>query len=354
MLNSHLTGVRLDRPDDIVRWHGVMQAQDYGPAKWSVGQRSTGLLDGDLDRALETGSIVRTHVLRPTWHFAARDDIRWLLALTGPRVQRHNARRYDELGLDGATRSRCEALIASALESGNRLTRAEIGRIVQEGGVDAAGQRLPYIIMHCELESVICSGGRAGSQHTYALMDERVPGPHHRFDREEALVTLVRRYLGSHGPATVKDLRWWSSLTVADINKGLTLLGTEVESRAVDGLTLWALATDVASGSAQRRAHLLQAYDELIVGYTESRFFGDRLAASASATWKNRSLPTGVVIIGSEVAGHWKRTVKKASVAVEVVTYELPKPRDAQAVEAAAENLGRFLNRQVTVEVRQI
>ena len=116
-----------------------MQAQDYGPAKWSIGQRSKGLADEDLDEALAAGSIIRTHVLRPTWHFVARDDIRWLLALSGPRVQQGNAGRYRELGLDVRTRARAEEVIVSALQGGDRLTRNEIAAVLDDAGIDRQG-----------------------------------------------------------------------------------------------------------------------------------------------------------------------------------------------------------------------
>src|SRR5687768_17362075 len=162
--NSRLTGDRFAAPDDVVRWHLAMQAQEYGPAKWSIGQRSTGLVDAEVDGAVAAGSIVRTHVLRPTWHFIARDDVRWLLALSGPRVQQGNAGRYRELGLDARARARGERLISSALAGGNGLTRNEIGDVLDAAKFDRSGQRLPYILMHCELEAVICSGGLSGKQ----------------------------------------------------------------------------------------------------------------------------------------------------------------------------------------------
>ena len=128
--NSRLTGTGFGTPEEAVGWHLAMQSQDYGPAKWSVGQRSKGLTDRDLDEAVAAGSIIRTHVLRPTWHFVARDDLRWLLALSGPRVQQGNAGRYRELGLDARIRARVEKVIVSALEGGNRLTRKEIAAVL--------------------------------------------------------------------------------------------------------------------------------------------------------------------------------------------------------------------------------
>src|SRR5687767_13594137 len=132
--NSRLVGDGFKAADEAVGWHLAMQAQDYGPAAWSIAQRATGLVSADVDEALASGAIIRTHVLRPTWHFVARDDIRWLLALSGPRVQQGSAGRYRELGLDGRTLRRSQKVIVAALEGGNRLTRKEIGAVLDEAG----------------------------------------------------------------------------------------------------------------------------------------------------------------------------------------------------------------------------
>jgi hypothetical protein len=351
MRNSRLTGPGFESADEAVRWHLAMQAQDYGPGKWSIGQRSKGLVDADLDEALAAGSIVRTHVLRPTWHFIERDDVRWLLALSGPRVQQGNAGRYRELGLDARSRARAEKLIVSGLSGGNHLTRNEIGDILDAARFNRSGQRLPYILMHCELEAVICSGGLSGKQQTYALLDERVPkgSP---FDRGDALVELTRRYLGSHGPATVKDLSWWSGFTMADIRKALDLLGAEVWSETVDGIVLWSVAADEAPPPRARGVHLLQTYDELVVGFSESRFFGDAGVERARAAWSGRdgTLPSGGVLLNGRIGGHWRRTIERILIRVELHLYEEPKRADARALAAAASDLGRFFGREVKLE----
>jgi hypothetical protein len=86
MYNLRLTGDRLEAPEDVVRWLGAVQSQDYHPAKWSVAARTTGVDDAAMDRAYASGAILRTHVLRPTWHFVLPEDIRWMLELTAPRV----------------------------------------------------------------------------------------------------------------------------------------------------------------------------------------------------------------------------------------------------------------------------
>lgn len=330
-----------------------MQAQDYGPAKWSIAQRSTDVLDPDVDRAVADGWIVRTHVLRPTWHFVARDDIRWLLALTGPRVQRSNASRYRELGLDARTLGRCESKIASALEGGSSLTREEIGGVLDRARIDRSAQRLPYILMHLELEAVICSGPRAGKKHAYALLDERVPKGS-RFDRDGALVELTRRYLTSHGPATIQDLRWWSSLTVVDIKHALDMLGPEIQNTAVDGLTFWSRASNGGPAPRARGAHLLQAFDELIVGYTTSRFFGDERAVAVRAAWQDRNQPRDVVLLNGCVAGLWRRKIGKDAVRVEILTFEEAKPGEVRALESAGTRLGYFLGLPATVNIARV
>jgi hypothetical protein len=354
MGHSRLTGEGFTTPEEAVGWHLAMQAQDYGPAKWSIGQRSKGLVEDDLDDALAAGSIVRTHVLRPTWHFVARDDIRWLLALSGPRVQQGNAGRYRELGLDERTRARCETVIASALEGGNRLTRNEIAAALDDGGIDREGQRMPHILMHCELEALIGSGGLSGKQQTYALLDERAPSAP-VLDRDEALVRLVKRYLTSHGPATVKDMSWWSGLTMGNIRTALHLLGSsEVRSDSIEGLELWSVASDDPIPPPVRGAHFLQTYDELVVGFTESRFFGDQGAEVARAAWADRTFPSGVLLLNGRIGGHWRRTIGRDSVLVEVHLYEDRRRGDTRAVEKAAADLGRFHGLPANVDVRSV
>lgn len=329
-----------------------MQAQDYSPASWSIAQRALGLVPKDIDAALASGSIIRTHVLRPTWHFVAREDLRWLLTLTGPRVQQGNASRYRQLGLDARTFSRCETAIVDALRGGNTLRRDAIAGVLDEAGIDREGQRLPHILGYCELEAVICSGGLDGKQQTYALVDERVPKGR-SLDHDDALVELARRYLASHGPASVKDLRWWSSLKVADIRKAFELLGDEVHEEQVDGVELWAMADHPNTSRRKQRAHLLQKYDELIVGYTETRYLGDPHAQETRATWGDRGAAAGIVQLDGRLAGYWRRTIGRTSVDVEVHVYEaLTKVREA--IESGVEELGRFLGRAATLELKRL
>jgi hypothetical protein len=351
MRNSHLTAAPFDSPAETVRVHLAMQAQDYAPAKWSIGQRSTGVTHEDVDRAVADGAIVRTHVLRPTWHFVAADDLPWLMALSGPRVQQGNARRYGELGLDARTRARCERVIGKALADGARLTRDQLAVALDAAGIDPTGQRMPYILMHCELEAVIGSGGLAGKRQTYMLLEGRVPATG-TFDRDQALVELARRYLSSHGPATVRDLGWWSGLTIKDLRAALASLGDEVRSEQVEGLELWSLEDEADGPSPARGVHLLQTYDEIVVGYSESRFLGDPANERARAAWLDRNFPSGVFLVNGRIGGLWRRRAEPKRILVEVVLYDEAKRGQRAAVEKAARRLGAFFERPVETTIR--
>src|SRR5262245_11522432 len=123
--NQHLAGNPLKTVAEVVGWLGAVQAQDYAGAKWAVGQRVQGAMDATIDQAFNAGTILRTHIMRPTWHFVTPADIRWLLELTAPRVNQVNATMYRKLELDETLFARSHKAIAGALEGEQFLTRIE-------------------------------------------------------------------------------------------------------------------------------------------------------------------------------------------------------------------------------------
>jgi hypothetical protein len=348
MRNLGLSGPPVSDAQSVVRRLGAVQSQDYGPAKWAVGERTSGASDASIDDLFAAGGILRTHVLRPTWHFVAPADIRWMLELTGPRVHALNAYYYRQLGLDDDVLKKATTVISRAVRGGNYLTRKEIADILAGQGIVADALRLGYIMMHTELNGVVCSGPLNGKQHTYALLDERAPDAR-ALDADEALAELTLRYFTSHGPATIKDFKWWSSLTVATIKRALEIVGERLRQHEVDGMLYWSAPTARPDPPASPRIHLLQGYDEYIVGYSESKY----LLAVASAA---RAVPTdtimfnGVVILDSQVAGHWKRTLTRDSVLIEAALYAPLDEAQSQALQAVADRHGEFLGVSAVVK----
>ena len=176
--NQSLVPARHRTAAAVVAWLGAVQAQEYEPAKWGLGLRIAGdAVDASVERAFEEGRILRTHLMRPTWHFVTPADIRWMLELTGPRVQRVMAPYNGHLELDVATLTRGTKIIERALGDRQYLTRTELGERLQRAGLAMAGMRLAHLAMHAEQEGVICSGPRRGKKSTYALIAERAPAP---------------------------------------------------------------------------------------------------------------------------------------------------------------------------------
>lgn len=278
-------------------------------AKWSVAQRTRGASKADVEQAFADGVIVRTHVLRPTWHFALAEDIRWLLTATAPRVNALNAFYNKQHELDKKVLAKSNTLIARALESGTHLTRRELAVALERGGVRASGARLAYIMMRAELDAIVCSGALRGKQHTYALLDERAPCAK-ALEREAALAELTRRYFTSRGPATLNDFLRWSSLTAAEGRAGLALVGKDLDRDVIDGKTYWFGPAPRARAAAKPAVDLVQGYDEIIMSYSESRDDSFRLG---DAPFFN------AVLLDGRLIGHWKPVAQRNSVLVKTV-----------------------------------
>jgi hypothetical protein len=350
--NQRLARSEFHSPADVVAWLGAVQAQDYPAAKWALGLRAPGLTDADVEQAFAEGSILRTHVLRPTWHFVTPADIRWMLALTGPRLHKASAPYNRALGLDDAILKRCRAMIERALRDGRQLTRAEVGLSLRGGGIDVSGPAVGQVMMHVELEGIVCSGARQGKQSTYALLEARAPRGR-IVTRDEALGQLAQRYFASHGPATLRDYVWWSGLVVGDARRGIEIAGGGLERRVIDDRTYWSAGASATTARAARGAHLLPNYDEYLVAYRDR----DALVAPsrrAAASRPRASNPRGgdvfshSLVVDGVLAGSWTRTHQRDGVTLDIAPCRRLDPAERRAVAAAAERYGRFMQQPVT------
>jgi hypothetical protein len=341
LAGQHLITPGAVQPREVVARLGAMQAQDFAGAKWAIGLRSRGLSDADVERAFNDGAIIRTHVLRPTWHFVAPDDLRWMLTLTGPRVHASCAGRYRDLGLDAVVFRRSRAVLEKAL-GGKHLTRAELALAYRQARIETkTPQRLAYLLVNAELDGLICSGPRKGKQSTHALMDERVPWTK-PLDRDEALLALTLRYFTTRGPATLNDFAWWSGLTVADGKHGVQLAGSRLEHVTIDGRSYWVGEGPEELLKDTSTAHLLPNYDEYFIGFKDRSAIGQAVASSRIKL-PAETFFANIVIVDGQVAGGWKRTLEKAAVRVDLTRLVSRGPEARSAIAAAAERFGRFL-----------
>jgi Winged helix DNA-binding domain len=346
---QRLAAGRLARPEEVVGWLGAVQAQEYHLTKWGLALRSRRASDASIEQAFAAGRILRTHVMRSTWHFVTPADIRWLLALTAPRVRAAVAWYDRQLGITPAVITRANRALASALAGGAQLTRAELKAVLTGAGVRVDGtQRLAHVIMHAELDAVICSGARRGKQFTYALLDDRATVASLP-TREDALAELARRYFTSHGPAQLKDFTWWSGLTSAEARTAVELSRQRLAEEEIGGTRYWLAPSARTLAQPNRAAYLLPPYDEFLIAYK------DRSASLDPLFWKSgagRGPYAAPVVLDGRVVGGWRPAPSRDGVAI---TFDLPRRLDnvdAGLVEEAARRYGDFLGENLAITSR--
>lgn len=324
-------------PSAVVRWLGAVQSQDYTAAKWALGLRLPGSTDEMIEQAFADGAILRTHVMRPTWHFVLPADIRWLLALTAPRVKAAMAYGNRQAELDEALFQQSYTVLTRALQGGKQLTRPELASALQQAGIATNDLRLSHIMMRAELDGIVCSGARQGKQFTYTLLDERVP-PSRPLAHEEALAELTRRYFSSHGPATLADFAWWSGLTMTDARAGLALVSSHLLCEKVADQSYWLAPSSLPAPDPVQRAYMLPNYDEYIVGYTERSAIFDASHVSQLDS-RGNVLFNHTMVLDGRIVGTWKRALKKERV---VFTSSPFAPLDAAAATAFTSAVERY------------
>jgi hypothetical protein len=320
---------------------GAVQAQEYLPAQWALGLRAPAVTAGAVEGAFDRGEILRTHVLRPTWHFVTPRDIRWMLALTGPRIDARMAPYNRHLELDRRLFTRSNRAIARALEGGRALTRKELAAVLSRVGIDASGQRLAHLVMQAEIEQVVCSGPRRGGQFTYALLTERAAaGP--ALAGDEALAELARRFVQSHGPATARDFGWWAGLSMADARRGIAAVSPRLRSEVVGGLTMW--CADDAEPRRGRSAHLLPIYDEYVNVYR------DREPTLAARARNSRRDDLGhYLVVDGRLAGRWRWVTTEDAITVRLQPYAPLGDADFPLIAHNARRLAAFTGRRISI-----
>lgn len=345
--NQGLSNLRFKDSQDVVTQLGAVQAQDYAGAKWALGQRIPNTTDATIDQAFNEGRMLRTHLMRPTWHFVAPADIRWMLNLTAPRVHAVNAFLYRKLELDKAILRKSYKVLEKSLRGNQSLTRTELASIFDKAGIEADGLRLVYFMMSAELDGVICSGPRNGKQFTYALLEERVPQVR-ALQRDEALTELVKRYFSTRGPATLQDFTWWSGLTMSDARKGIEMVRSQFANEVMNGQTYWFAESEPPGKKKIPTAYLLPNYDEYFIGFKDRSAIGE-VANRPGIKGNDPTVFAHIIILDGQIVGGWKRTLKKGVVLVEIHPISNLTKTEQHAIAEAAERYGQFLGLGVNI-----
>lgn len=344
--NQHITKPIFTNPEEIVEWLGAVQSQDYPAAKWALGLRLKNATDAQIEEAFNEGKILRTHVMRPTWHFVTPADIHWMLELTAPRVKQFMSSYNKKLELTDQVFEKAEKAFAKILEEKTYVTRKELKTELTNIGIKTDVQRLAHLVMNAELNGVICSGPRLGKQFSYALLEKRVPKAK-KLTHEESLAKLATKYFLSHGPAQIKDFSWWSGLTIKGATEAVDSIKSKLIHEEIDGKTFWFANSTKINKPKPNTAYLLSIFDEYTISYKDRSGLGDDRYVEKLLSMGNAL--TSVIILNGLIIGTWKRILNKNTVDIKLNLFKKLSENENEAIEKASENFGKFLELKANI-----
>ena len=309
----------------------AVQAQDLRGARLAIRARTSGLTSAHIDRAFtEERSIVITWLNRGTLHLVRSDDYSWLHSLTAPAVVSANARRLRQEGVSAEAANKGVAIIRRSLEADGPLTRQEIGTRLRAVRVPVSGQALVHLLLLASLRGLVVRGPMIGGEHAFVLARDWL-GETKPIDRDIALAELARRYLGGHGPATDRDLAYWSGLALRDARSGLKAIGSEIIERGDGVLSLKGRRWTSDPGPPR----LLGSFDPLLFGWTSRE---PVLGAHGTAVVSGGVFRPFVIVDG-RAAATW--TIGRGGVTMK--PFRPLSRQDASALTADAKDVLRFI-----------
>jgi hypothetical protein len=334
LFNQHITDRKLDRLELVVKHLGAMQAQDYHQALWAVGVRMNSVTVADIEQSIEERKILLTWPMRGTIHFVPPEDVRWMLKLSAIRTLAQDNRRLDQLELNQKIIDRCKNIFIDALQGNKRISRPNLMKLLEEDGISTNNQRGYHLLWYIAQSGIICLGPREGKQQTFVLLDEWVPATK-ELSRNEALALLAERYFTGHGPATVQDLSWWAGITLTDARQGVEAAGSRLVSEKINGQDYW-VAENFQAGSPDEgpTVYLLPGFDEYLLGYKD-RSLVLKVEHAPHIVPGNNGVFKPTIIIDGQVAGTWKRTIKKQGIDIEFYVFAPLVNREESIIEAA-------------------
>jgi hypothetical protein len=339
LTSLRLSALGIARPDaanpvEAVRHLFALQGQDYAGALWSIGLRTPGATVADVEAAHHSGALVRSWPFRSTLHVVAAEDVGWMIALTAEREHAAAAGRHRQLGLEPADFERAEQITRDRLHGGAQLERRELLTAIADGGVDIAGQRGAHLLVRLAQSGVAVLCG----QNTWALLDDHVRAPR-VLDREEALTEIARRYLTARGPATERDLAWWTGLKLTDARAAIAAVDDEFDRLDVDGVTY---RMRPGLEQAPDGVHVLPGFDEYLLAYTDrSAPLAGRPLSTVVPGSNGMFLST--IVVNGEIVGTWRRSVKTKGVQVTVEPFGPLSAGARRGFERASRAYGDYL-----------
>jgi hypothetical protein len=343
LINQQVSSSKIRLARELVSWMGAIQAQDFNMAKWAVGIRIPNSTEDIIEQAIDNGEILRTHVLRPTWHFIAPENLGWMLQLTSERIKAAMRPSDKRLGITESIYDKSNSVIEGVLNSDDYLTRDELTRQLNLYGIDTLEFRISHLLMRAELDGIICSGKFKNGNPTYTLVSKHVK-PTEILNREGALSKLATLYFSSHGPATLFDFAWWSGLSVGEAREAIEIIKPNLISEIAEGNTYLYLPS-IFQEITEDSFFLLPAFDEFIISYRDR-------TPSLPVTHFSRAVSSNgifrpIIVSNGQTIGIWNRIKKNNRIEVKATYFQAPSPKIKDNFEKAVLRLSDFWSKPV-------
>lgn len=348
--NQQLAGTTFKTPKQLTGWMGAMQAQDYNQAKWAIGVRMPHLDENQIEEAFNKGEIIRTHIMRPTWHFVSADDIYWMLELTSPQIKSVLNSRHRELGITELLVNKSYLAMEEALNTNEQgaMTREELLEELGRAGIPTDLQRASHFMLRAEIDGILCSGPLKGKKQTYALLNKRVPQKI-TLTKEEASARLAKNYFLSHGPATLADFIWWSGLPAQIARNALESIKNDLHSVRIATDTYWFSGKAAKTGKLTDSVYLLPAFDEFLISYKNRS--ASITAEDHKKAISNNGIFRPVVLVNGQISGLWKKVVKKDRIIIETEYFRPHNDTERQSVAKAVELYKHFAGKKAELQL---
>jgi hypothetical protein len=341
LTNQQLSFHAFNNVSELAGWMGAMQAQDYNMVKWAIGMRLINGTTNQVEEAINSGQIIRTHLLRPTWHFVSSDDVYWMLQLNAHKIKSSMKARHEFLGLTPEIIKKSQKIIEKMLINADFVERDVIltELIAQKAVKD--NLQVNHLLTLSEQDGIICSGPEIKNKQSYSLLEKRVPVKN-LLSRDESIVRLVRKYFQSHGPATMQDFVWWSGLNVSEAKKGIEANKPDLNSVSFEGSDYWHYPETTEGSLDENMTYLLPAFDEFVISYKERGLIISNNIYSKLISDNGIFRP--VIFSGNQAVGLWKRVAKKNQSDVELLFFDGLKKNKKSSLEHARSKYLLFKN----------
>ena len=345
LAQQHVTAAGTD-PVAVAGTLGGVQAQVTSSASFALGLRSSAT-PADIDRALWSDRLlVKTWAMRGTLHWLPAGEFPlWVAALRTREWRITPAwEKYH-----GVTKAELEAIteaIPAALE-GRALTREELAdRLADLTGNAHLGEQLRSgwgaVLKPAANRGLLCFGPDRGRNVVFVRPEDWLGKLAHEPDRDEALRTVLYRFLDVHGPATSADFARWFGVPDRPARLLLADHADDLVVAAVDGLTGWmtpAGAEALAAAPPAEGIILLGGFDPYVLAPISHRSAiipdGHMDAVSRTAGWIS-----AVVLVDGLVAGTWTAEQAPEGTTVVVDPFAPLSSEVAQELARCAEALG--------------